>query len=86
MRVVTVNSRTRIYPFTLGQAAPTRGLFFARITSAAPTSSTVQGGGKRLLFDYLVGAREQHWRYLEPERFRSLEVDGQFNVGRKLDW
>src|SRR5262245_39880882 len=27
MRVVTVNSRTRIYPFTLGQAGPTRGLF-----------------------------------------------------------
>src|SRR5262245_23874441 len=36
----------------------------------------------RLLFDHLVGAREQHRRDIEPQRLRDLEVDDQLELGR----
>src|SRR5580704_19039242 len=36
------------------------------------------------LFDHLVGARQKHWRYLDAERPRGLEVDEQFVFCRRL--
>ena len=37
---------------------------------------------QRLLFDDLVGAREQHRRKVEAERLGSLEIDDEFELGR----
>src|SRR5262249_62432199 len=37
-------------------------------------------------FDPLVGEREQLVRTIEAERFRSLEVDHQLELGRLCDW
>jgi hypothetical protein len=36
------------------------------------------------LFDHLVGARQKHWRDLDAERPRGLEVDEQFVLCRRL--
>src|SRR6266581_9297581 len=36
-------------------------------------------------FDHLVGAGEQHRRHFEAERFRSLEIDNQLELGWLLD-
>jgi hypothetical protein len=36
------------------------------------------------LFDHLVGASEQRWRHVEPERPGGLEVDDEFVLGRRL--
>ena len=38
-----------------------------------------------LLFDHLVGAREQRRRHGEAEFFRGLEIDHQLKFGRLLD-
>src|SRR5262245_38432595 len=35
-------------------------------------------------FDHLVGAGKQRWWNFEAERFRSLEVDREFVLGRRL--
>jgi hypothetical protein len=37
-----------------------------------------------ILFDHLIGARQQRWRYFEPNRSRGLEVDDQFILRREL--
>src|SRR5678816_2675299 len=37
-------------------------------------------------FDHLVGAREQRRRHLKAERLRSLEVNHQLVLGRRLHW
>ena len=37
------------------------------------------------LFDHLVGAAEQRRRNLDAERLGGLQVDGHFELGRKLD-
>ena len=36
-------------------------------------------------FNHLVGALLDMQRYVESERFRGLEIDDQFNPGRKFD-
>jgi hypothetical protein len=36
-------------------------------------------------FDHLVGAREQHGRDREAERFRGLEIDDQLELGGPED-
>ena len=36
------------------------------------------------LFDHLVGAGEQRGRHVEAHRLRGLEVDGQFELSRRL--
>jgi hypothetical protein len=38
------------------------------------------------LFDHLVGAGEQSRRHFEAERLRSLEIDGEFEADRLIDW
>jgi hypothetical protein len=40
---------------------------------------------KRSLIDHLIGNREERWRNFDAERFRSLEVDDQLELGRFLD-
>src|SRR5262249_10873023 len=42
-----INSRTRIYPFTLGQAAPTRGLFLlgSQAQRQRPRQTKAAGSG-----------------------------------------
>src|SRR3954469_15651009 len=37
-------------------------------------------------FNYLVGAGEQRGRHFEAERFGRLQIDDEFELGRKLDW
>jgi hypothetical protein len=34
------------------------------------------------LFDHLVGAQKERPRDCQPERFRDLEIDDQFELGR----
>jgi hypothetical protein len=36
------------------------------------------------LFDHLIGAAEQHRWHFEAKRFRSLEIDDQFEFGRLI--
>jgi hypothetical protein len=36
-------------------------------------------------FDHVVGARQQSWRHRDLQRFGSLNVYGQFVLGRRLD-
>jgi hypothetical protein len=38
-----------------------------------------------VLFDHLVGPREQRWRDGNAERLRGLQVDNQLKFGRLLD-
>jgi glyoxylase-like metal-dependent hydrolase (beta-lactamase superfamily II) len=38
----------------------------------------------RGLFDHLVGAKQDRWRYRKAERLGGLEVHGQLELGRKL--
>ena len=40
---------------------------------------------KVLLFDHLVGAREQYLRHFEAERPRCLHVDDEFKLGWLYD-
>src|SRR5436190_16604390 len=40
---------------------------------------------RRVSFDHLVGAREQARRHADAERVRSLEVNGEFVLVRRLD-
>jgi hypothetical protein len=40
--------------------------------------------GAPRLFDDLIGAREQHRRHIESQRVGSLQVDHQFELGRRL--
>jgi len=40
---------------------------------------------RRLIFDDLVGAREDRWRHGQPERLGGLEIDHQFEMSRLLE-
>ena len=42
--------------------------------------------GSRLLFDHLVGEREQSWRDRQAERLRALEIDDKLERCRQFDW
>src|SRR5947208_11384745 len=50
-----------------------------------PTNNRLRTIARTSLFDHLVGASEQRWRHLDPERLGSLEVDDEPEAGRKLD-
>ena len=41
-------------------------------------------GHKPVSFDHLVGAGEQHGRYLEPERLCGIAIDEQLDLGDLL--
>ena len=46
----------------------------------APVNCRIANG----LFDHLVGGREQRLWYSHTERLRGLEIDNQFEFGRRL--
>src|SRR5258706_13548121 len=38
------------------------------------------------LFNYFVGGRKQCWWHIEAERFRSLKIDDELELGRLFNW
>jgi hypothetical protein len=49
-------------------------------------SGLMQCSKRLLLFDHLIGTREQRGRHGKAERFCSFEVDHQLVLVRRLDW
>jgi hypothetical protein len=41
---------------------------------------------KASLFDYLVGAHEQHWRHCNSEGLGGFDVDDELELLRLQDW
>src|SRR6266404_3739332 len=64
--------------------AKSKTLMASTVSNVAPSCPPSPQVAARS-FDYLVGAREQHRRHIESQRLGRLQVDDQFELGRRLN-
>src|SRR5437763_2639119 len=83
-------SRTAASPraFTSAMIASTALLVFASASSCCPARAAVLmwRGMNLLLFDDLVGARQDRLRHRETKRLRGLEIERHEKLAGLLDW
>src|SRR5262249_29256724 len=63
--------------------AKSRALMASTVSNVGPPCPPLPRDAARS-FNYLVRPREQHRRHTEPQRVGSLQVDHQFELGRRL--
>jgi len=67
------------------QTAPTSLALACRWRSRPQHHKPTYAAQQKKLLDHLAGAREQHWRHVEAERFGRLQVENELELGRLLD-
>src|SRR5215216_617764 len=86
VRTIECNRRNRPTPQSLPGflAQALEEPIFHHIASLSEASVHDRCRSLAPLFDHLVGAGEHGCRHIEAERFRGLEIDDQFVLGRRL--